>query len=307
MAAAKSERVLNLLIALLTTKRFLTKHELREMVEGYRESGSFDRTFERDKKELRDLGIEIETGSNDRDLNEEDGYRINRGTFELPPVEFTAEELVAIGLAAHTWQTSVSAQATTDALLRLSAAGAAPDLAHLPPIRAQIPVAEPSFDVIYEALFQRRAITFTYDGRTRRLEPWRLYQRRGQWLVIGRDLDRDATRRFKLNRIEGEVEAVGSAGAYDVPADVDTQIEPPTTVSAVVALRDAPELTAGAAPAEWDGPLPEGFTAHEVSHVTDAMLVAEICAAGPEAVVLAPESIRDAVVARLETLSRSAW
>lgn len=305
MAAAKSERVLNLLIALLTTKRFLTKQELREMVAGYRESGSFDRTFERDKKELRELGITIETGSNDRDSDEDDGYRIDRGDFELPEVEFTAEELVAIGLAAHTWQQSVSAEATAAAMLRLRAAGAAPDLDNLPRIRAQIPVAEPSFDDIYAALFARRVIRFTYDGNERTLQPWRLYQRRGQWLVMGHDLVREATRRFKLNRIQGDVTAVGDPGAYEIPADIDG-LDAPANATAIVALRDAPELQAGSSEVPWPEALPEGYRAHEISRLTPEIIVAEVCVAGPEAIVLEPAAVRDAVVERLRELAGGA-
>lgn len=301
MSAAKSERQLNLLIALLTTKRFLTKREIRDMVEGYRDSKSFDRTFERDKKDLRDLGIEIETGSNDRDLDEEDGYRINRSHFELPEVEFTAEEHIAIGLAARTWQTSVGADATADALLRLRSAGAAPDLANLPRIHAQIPVQEPAFDVIYEALFSRRAIRFGYDGRTRTLQPWRLYQRRGQWLVLGHDTDRDAPRRFKLLRMDGVPEPFGPAEAYEVPEEIDELVTPPSTVSAVVALRDAPELAADAVRVDADAP--EGYVAHELTSATLEMIVTDVCGAGPEAIVLDPPEVRDAVVARLKKLA----
>ena len=65
MSARKSERLINLLIALLSTRRFLTKRELRGIVEDYRDSGdvAFERQFERDKEELRALGVRIETGS----------------------------------------------------------------------------------------------------------------------------------------------------------------------------------------------------------------------------------------------------
>ncbi|NLE98369.1 MAG: WYL domain-containing protein, partial [Propionibacterium sp.] len=291
MSAAKSERVLNLLIALLSTKRHLTKHELRHMVDGYRDSRSFDRTFERDKKELRDLGITISTGSNDPYLDEEDGYRIDRGSYELPEVEFTAAETMALGLASHTWQRSVSADATADALLRLRAAGAAPDLDNLPAIRAQIPVTEPAFDAIYEAVFARTVVGFDYDGNRRTLQPWRLYQLRGQWLVIGHDVDRDATRRFKLGRIQGDVEVVGPPGGYDIPDDIG-DLDAPANVRATIALRDAPELAAGATPVEWEHDLPEGFTPFAVSRLTEQMIVVEACVAGPDAIVLEPAPIR---------------
>lgn len=300
MSAAKSERIMNLLIALLTTKRFLTKAELREMVAGYARTSSFDRTFERDKKELRELGIVIQTGSNDPDSDDEDGYRIDRAEFELPRIEFTGDELVAIGLAAHAWQTSVGAEATATAIQRLRAAGAEPDLALLPNLRAHIPVAEPAFDPIYLALSQRRAVEFTYEGRTRRLQPWSLHQRKGLWLVLGHDLDRDAPRRFKLSRIDGTPTPVGPVDAYEVPRDLEEFLAPSTpAATALVAVRDVPELLADAQPATWEGAVPEGFRVVEITGFNDAMLVSEIVAAGPDAIALAPDTVRAAVIAEL--------
>lgn len=307
MSAAKSERVLNLLIALLTTKRFLTKAELREMVEGYGKTASFDRTFERDKAELRDLGITIETGSNDPDVDDEDGYRIDRNDFELPEIEFTREELVAIGLASHAWQSSVGASATTSALQRLRAAGAAPDLDRLPQIRAQIPVVETCFDTIYQALVERRTVQFDYDGKRRRLQPWGLHQRRGLWLVHGFDLDREAPRRFKLSRIDGKVTAVGAADSYMVPDDVDALLSPATTeASAIVAIRDVPELLRGARRVDWHEPLPDGFAAHEIQRYAEAMIVDDVCVAGPDAILLEPEHLRQAVIERLTRMAGGA-
>lgn len=301
MAAAKSERILNLLIALLSTKRFLTKHELRELVEGYRGMDSFERTFERDKKELRDLGIPIEMGITAAD-SEEEGYRIDRGDFELPEVEFTRDELVALGLATHAWQTSVGAEATAEVLLRLRAAGAAPDVDNLPGLQARIPVSEPHFDAFYEALFARREIAFDYDGNRRRLQPWRLKQRRGQWLVEGFDLDRQAPRRFRLSRVTGLPKALGRAGAYEIPEDTEQMSEPSAAETAVVAVRDAPALRSGATPVDAGETLPEGFDAMRVTRLTRAMIVDDVCEAGADAFVLAPPEVRDAVAARLRGL-----
>lgn len=61
MSSQKTERLINLTLALLATKRHLTKSEIFNQVAGY--SGSpetMERMFERDKDELRNLGIQIE-------------------------------------------------------------------------------------------------------------------------------------------------------------------------------------------------------------------------------------------------------
>ena len=263
------------------------------MVEGYRDSASdaaFERQFERDKDDLRALGIVIETGSNDIFFEEEDGYRVNRSEFELPPISFTAAELSALGLAGHAWQSSVAAEHTAQAFEALRAAGAAPDPALIPSVRPLVEVREPDFDVVYEAVLSRTQIEFGYGGEPRRLQPWTMVQRRGRWYVIGFDLDRDADRRFKLARFTAPAVAKGRAGAYEVPAEASALSvvgdETPDAV-AVVALREGvvPEWS-GAEPVEWLGDLPDGFAAHRVTFVNEDAIVGEVAAAGPDAILL---------------------
>ena len=67
MAIAKAERLMNLALCLLGTRRPLSKRELRGSIEAYMEAGNdeaFDRMFERDKDDLRELGLVIETVEN---------------------------------------------------------------------------------------------------------------------------------------------------------------------------------------------------------------------------------------------------
>ena len=68
MSARRTERLLNLVICLLSTRRYLTAQQIREMVPGYGpdDDDAFRRMFERDKEELRDLGIPLEVGSDTR-------------------------------------------------------------------------------------------------------------------------------------------------------------------------------------------------------------------------------------------------
>jgi proteasome accessory factor B len=67
MPPRKTERILNLTICLLVSGRYLPKSRIREAVEGYHNlsDAAFERTFERDKDELRSLGVPIEVGSFD--------------------------------------------------------------------------------------------------------------------------------------------------------------------------------------------------------------------------------------------------
>ena len=84
MSDEKTERLINLTMALLATKRYLSKTEIFEQVAGY--SGSTEtkeRMFERDKVDLRALGIEIEVGSHDPLFDDEPGYRISQRNYQL--------------------------------------------------------------------------------------------------------------------------------------------------------------------------------------------------------------------------------
>ena len=79
--------------------------------------------FERDKDDLRALGIPLEVGYVDKFFEDEQGYRIKRDAFELPAIDFTADEVAVLGLAARVWRHAGLAAATSDALVKLKAAG----------------------------------------------------------------------------------------------------------------------------------------------------------------------------------------
>ncbi|MFV0429081.1 MAG: DNA-binding transcriptional regulator, partial [Arachnia sp.] len=184
MSNVKSERLVNLLILLLSSRRFLTKHQIRETIDGYRgqSDGAFERMFERDKDELRALGVPLKTGSNDPFVDEDDGYRIERREFELPAMSFSTEELAVLGAAALVWQDSVAATHTAAALATLRAAGAEPEPHRLHTLAPRIP-AEPAYDAAWAAIPERRVLRCESPGQPRRLLPWRLLQRSGRWCL----------------------------------------------------------------------------------------------------------------------------
>lgn len=304
MSANKSERLLNLLIMLLSTRGWVGRDRIRQVIEGYRglDDRNFNRTFERDKAELRSIGVPVEAGSHEPEGGEP-GYRVDRSAFELPPISFTADELAALGAAARVWRDSVAADDTRVALATLRAAGADPDPARLLTLQPQLTAIE-GLDVWWEALRERREVRFGYRNEPRRLQPWRIVQRRGHWYVIGLDPDREQRRHFKLSRITTAPRAVGESGAYEPPEDVVvefTSSEQP--VVARVALRpgygrDVARNGRPVAPREGD---PEGFEVYEMP--LTPMLVGEVCALGADAIALAPEELVDDVVARLRTVA----
>lgn len=232
MAARRAERLVNLVIALLSTRQFLTAEQLREAIPGYepadgteRADEAFKRMFERDKAELRDLGIPLETGRTSI-ADVEDGYRISRRDYELPPVDFDPAEAAAVGLAARLWQSATLGAPARTALMKLRAGGTAldPDVAVSAPT---VDASDPALAPLLTAVRERRVVSFAHraarggDAVTRHLEPWGVLSWSRRWYVVGFDLDRDAPRSFRLSRIDGDVTVTRRASTHERPADLD--------------------------------------------------------------------------------------
>jgi predicted DNA-binding transcriptional regulator YafY len=230
VATAKAERLLNLVIALLNSPRFRTAGWIREKVAGYADAPNdeaFFRTFERDKTELRDLGIPLQTPDDGSD-----GYRIPPGEFALPQLSFTPAETAALGLAARLWETTALAGAGSNAIrkIRDAAVGEPEDQQHAQAaalLQPRVRTGDPSFAPIYAAVRAGRAIVFSYRkdpggaGETRTVQPWGLVSYAGRWYLVGYDVGRSASRTFRLSRIVGRVRATGPSGASAVPEGLD--------------------------------------------------------------------------------------
>jgi proteasome accessory factor B len=334
MTSRKTERILNLTICLLVSGRYLPKSQIREAVEGYHDLSdtAFERTFERDKDELRALGVPIEVGSFDAFFDDEPGYRIKASEFELPPVELDADEAAVVGVAARVWQHASVAESTQSALAKLRAVGIEPDTSQLATLEPSVQAREEAFEPLWTAVLDRVRVSFTYRGGERRtLEPWGMTASKGRWYVIGFDTDRQATRMFKLTRITDKPRRLSKVGAYQVPADLDLRAlarslaprEPNRTATVAVrtgkgpTLRrqgrpadDAADLAAGAAVAGVDGGaevrLPVGFETLTVGYSDLHTLAEEIVRYGADAVVLEPPELRSRVLAMLGRVAHGA-
>ncbi|MFP5347064.1 MAG: helix-turn-helix transcriptional regulator [Actinomycetes bacterium] len=308
MSSRRTERLLNLVIALLATRRWLTKEQIRQAVPQYADSGSteaFDRMFERDKEELRELGVPLVTGSDSAWFEDEQGYRIDRDAYALPEIEFTPAELAVLGLASRVWQQASLAGPAARALVKLKALGVEPDDDSIVGVEPRVRTSEPAFEPLYAAARDRAPVTFRYrkpgaEPSARHVEPWLITSWHGRWYLVGHDRDRDAARVFRLSRVEGRVRRTGPPGSFTAPEDVDARemvagaaTEAPTR-TARVRVRPgtcrALRLRAGASPADdvLEVPFAE---AHEVAEA--------IAWHGPDAVALEPADVVDAVVALL--------
>ncbi len=317
MAPRKTERIVNLTICLLVSGRYLTKDQVRQAVEGYHDlsDAAFERTFERDKDELRSLGVPIEVGGYDAFFGDEAGYRILAGEFELPPIELDAEEAAVVGVAARVWQHASVAASTRSALAKLRAVGIEPDTSALAALEPSVQASEPAFELLWNAVLERVRVRFTYrDGRLRTLEPWGLTSSQGRWYVIGRDVDRDATRMFKLSRMAGPPDRVSKPRAYEVPADLDLRelaraLRPrEATAQALLAVRHgkAPTLRRRGEPATTEVALPNGFTAYVVGYADLPGAAEEISGFAADVLVLEPAELRELVLERLQAVAATA-
>src|SRR4051794_36172622 len=211
MAARRTERLLNLVICLLHTRSFLTAERVRELVAGYDEAPTDDaykRMFERDKEDLRDLGIPLETGTNSA-FDDEPGYRIARRDYALPEITLEPDEAAAVGLAARMWSSASMSEAATLALRKLEAAGVE-GTPRRGGRRPRLEATSAAFPALAEAVHDGRVVRFDYrtaaagEPSTRTVEPWGVVWWHGRWYLVGHDRDRDATRVFRLSRITSD-------------------------------------------------------------------------------------------------------
>ena len=311
MAERKTERLMNLIFALLVSRQYLTKEQIRESIADYRESTpqAFDRKFERDKEELRELGINVETGSIDKYFNDEPGYRIRRDEAELPDLELTREEAAVIGLATQVWEHAGLASESTTALVKLKAIGVDVDTSVLRMAEPRLSTDEPSFDAMWDAATRRIPIAFHYarpggEAMERHLQPWGILSWHDRWYVGGHDLDRGAPRIFRLSRVIGEVTTEGEPGSYDVPEGVDMktiarELFPPEPETAAVLHVRAGRGQSLRRIAEKVTPLDDGIDELHLRYSSPWELAAEVASHGPDVVVVSPQDVRDAVVRRL--------
>lgn len=319
VSARRAERLVNLVICLLSTRQFLTAERIRTAVPGYGPGDgspsadeAFKRMFERDKTELRDLGVPLETGRNGWG-DPEDGYRIARRDYELPDIQLTADEAAAVGLAARLWQSAGLSDAAHGALQKLRAAGIDVDSQAATGIEPRVEASDPAFQPCLDAVRAARPIRFDYrrpratQPEGREVEPWGVVSWHGHWYLVGHDRAREATRCFRLSRIIGAVRPAGPPASVTVPDGVDltaivAHSVPPTSRTATVLIRPgrAPGLRRTATPTGAAGTAGEEY---EVSYGDADTLADRLVGFGSAVIVLSPPEVRSAVTDRLHRLA----
>ncbi len=219
----KIERLINLTIALLATKRYLTKSEIFKTVEGYEGSAETkERMFERDKDDLRSLGIEIEVGSFDPLFNDEAGYRIKQESYQLDLGQITPVEVSLLSLAAEAWQEASFGDVAQKALLKLRSIGIPGDELMMPSTVNKLSDGGQDISLISKAISLHQLMIFDYvdaemSVKSRSIVPISLSTRSGFWYLAGVDQDVEEIRTFRLDRIVGDIRVSDGPADFEVP------------------------------------------------------------------------------------------
>jgi proteasome accessory factor B len=285
-------------------------------VPGYADAPSdeaFSRMFERDKAELRDLGVPLETGRIPG-FDAGEGYRIARRDYELPDIDLEPDEAAAVALAARLWDSPQLAGAAHGAVLKLRAAGVEVDPEPSMVVQPRVRATEPALIPLITAVQAGQPVRFAHRRHpvapptARTLEPWGVVSWRGRWYLVGHDRDRQATRCFRVSRIVGPVRTLGAAGTVRRPAGVDllkivagSAEPPPVAHTARLWLASGRANSLRRYAKVLSSRTIDGVHGDVVSVELPSYDVATrwIAGLGPDAVVLEPAELADAVRARL--------
>lgn len=317
VSASRTERLLNLLLALLNTKVGLPRAVLREKV--YHDSAendvAFGRMFERDKVDLKQFGFEIETLMDPRNFGADDPasarYRIGKDSNRLPDVNLTPAESTVLLLAAQLWERAALGTAAANAVRKLQAAGGFTDVDLPAGVQPRIKPAGQAFDDVVAAMHGKHPVRFGYLAvstgleEVREVEPWGLGSRFGQWYLVGLDRGRGAKRLFRLSRMTTAVSVVTSSTfhppeGFDARAELNELNELPIRQATLdveknrlLALRKRSARAEGAPEHSDRDRIVVDFRDPE-------QLAEELASYGPHLKVEGPAELRSAVVRRLK-------
>ncbi len=321
------ERLFSLVLALLATESGLTKNEILSTVQGYRQkyraggdNANLERQFERDKDDIRDLGVPLETidSPGDAGNNQTLRYRIPRGTYELPAdISFSPDETTLLNLAAMVWREGSLSGESRRALLKLRSLGVTADepvLGYAPRVRLR----DAAFEPLSAALEKHLIVRFPYlkpgeeTAREREVIPLALVQYQGRWHLSAEEVGGEGARKtYLLRRIVGPVEPGKTAPAR--PGDhaaaalvgLDEVWERGVAEVEVACDSDAATRLGNRRGTERLDTEAGASDAHLHLHYVDLEILAdELAGFGPEVLVVSPPELREAVVARLERTVR---
>jgi predicted DNA-binding transcriptional regulator YafY len=233
-------RQLSLVAFLMAERRPLTARDVKGNVEGYSEMSdeAFARRFYSDRAELRDLGVPLQSQRDE--FTGEELYTLQSERYFLPALELTDDELAALQTSFYLLEGKFAYAEPLRLALQNLALGR-PGLTDEAPsgTAVRVEMRDPDYSPempgrlakLETAISKQRTVKFSYrammSGKTaeRTLNPYGLLHDRGVWYVVGNDLDRDATRTFRVSRIRGDIRfATRRERDFRVPADFEIDV-----------------------------------------------------------------------------------
>lgn len=321
VSAKRTERLLTLVMLLLSTRQGWTKDELFREIEQYEQAPTVaarEKLFDRDKATLREQGIPLESFTEDPLFDHDNAftrYRINAEDYRLPGMSFTAAESAALTIAAGMWEEASLGSAAFRALRKLQGRGVDAESASPLPIDARIRTNEPFWDALWQATTERRMVRFGYRAantgaeRKRTVQPWGMGSRFGHWYLVGFDLERQAERWFRLTRMT--TPPATQPGTYSVPPGFSMSASLANLNvenlgrRATVAIRTETCHILRSRPGAASTPRSEGWDTLEFSYSDEASVARELASFGANAAALSPEPLVAEVRRRLEGAARA--
>ena len=229
-------RQLSLVAYLMAHRRPVTARDVKSNVEGYSEMSdeAFARRFYSDRAELIGLGVPLHSQRDE--FTGEELYTLRSEQYFLPPLELTDDELAALQTCFYLLEGKFAYAEPLRLALQNLALGR-PGFSEAPSRTAvQVEVLDPDYSPempgrlskLEAAISKGRTVKFSYWAinadaeRERTLNPFALLPEKGIWYIIGRDLDRDELRTFRVSRIRGDIRfATRRERDFRVPADFD--------------------------------------------------------------------------------------
>lgn len=241
MGVHKAERLLNLIVMLLEAPRPVSLADIHATIPGYGQDQweAFKRMFERDKQELREMGIPLERSPVDV-WETDEGYRIPKERYYLPELGLEPDELAALWLAAGLVRMHDEATVRS-AMLKIGYDAPLDEMPAGGRLQADFALASPNLPAAFEGVSDRKRVTFTYRSRSgersRLVDPYGLVHRRGAWYVVGLDDLSGEVRSFRLDRVVGQLRLAD-------PTKSEPDFEPPEGFRPEAAL-DLPPFVQG--------------------------------------------------------------
>jgi len=232
-------RQLSLISFLMAQGRPVSALEIKREVEGYSDMNddAFARRFYADRAELESLGIELGVEKPGEGFFEAELYSLPPENFYLESIEFEDDELAAMSTALMLLSEGEFAYAEPLRLALQQVAWGHPNPLkegeHAPVEMAMTASAggrelSQRLSKIETAISRRKTVEFTYytmerdETEKRKVDPYHLVFRGGQFYLIGHAHERDAVRVFRLSRIQGKVGYASKAEHdFSPPEDFD--------------------------------------------------------------------------------------